>query len=311
MASVASKEQNHFSESVRQILLGLFQRTGIDQRFRYSGIDPTMEKQFYDEAYNWNLGLTDKQLRKYGTLGLNMAITAYRHTPPEVQLAIAQYTFLGILIDEDIMSTSVIREFPPRLFDGRPQLHPILTQFGETLAKMREQFAPYASTVITTNSAEFVAAEMLVRDEGGPSADRLLGSKYADYIRLKSGLGDTYAANVWPRAMFPKTKTYVQTFPYIAEYACYGNDFYSFYKESAAGETENYVSLLAAANDESTLETMEKIAARLSDIDNLVKESLGDGSHRAAWESFTAGYAEFHLHAPRYRLRELIPEYYL
>lgn len=88
------------------------------------------------------------------------------------------------------------------------------------------------------------------------------------------------------------------------------SDFYSFYKEAIAGETENYVSLLAAANRQSALKTMEDLVNRLAEVDRLIKESLRDGPERAAWESFTAGYAEFHLHTPRYRLKELLPEYY-
>lgn len=141
-----------------------------------------------------------------------MAVTAYRHTPFDVQVAIAMYTFLGILIDEDIMSIETIRDFPPRLFDGRPQLHPCLTRFAETLASMRSHFPPYSANIITTNTVDFVSAEMLTRDgtQGGPDGK---ASGYADYIRLKTGLGETYAAFIWPREQFPHTRTYVQTFP--------------------------------------------------------------------------------------------------
>ena len=143
-----------------------------------------------------------------------MAVTAYRHTPVDVQLDIALYTFLGIMVDEpDIMTCSTIREFPSRLFDGRIQLHPILTRFAENLARMRQHFSAYGANIITTNTVDFVNAEMLIRDEGGPEVHGQLASGYADYIRLKTGLGETYAAFIWPRSMFPHTKTYVKTFP--------------------------------------------------------------------------------------------------
>lgn len=162
---------------------------------------------------SYELGISEKQLQKYGTIGLNMAAMAYGHVPFAVQISIALYTSLGIILDDDdILTTRVIREFPPRLFDGRPQLHAVLTHWVQTIVGMREQFPPYSASVITTNAVDFVSAEMLVRDEtqGGPDGK---AEGYADYMRLKNGLGEAYAAFIWPLEMFPQAKTYVQTFP--------------------------------------------------------------------------------------------------
>ena len=85
---------------------------------------------------------------------------------------------------------------------------------------------------------------------------------------------------------------------------------YSFYKEYCNGETENYMSYLARANGQTRIEAVRTTADKLIEVDRRIKQILGDGPEKKAWESFTAGYCEFHLHTTRYRLRELIPEYY-
>ncbi|KAH8100283.1 Trichodiene synthase-domain-containing protein [Cristinia sonorae] len=294
---------------IRDVLVDFFERLGISNRLSTKGIDPALGKRFNDLTREWDLDLAPHHFQKFAALGLNMGTMAYRHTPIDVQMAISIYTTLGIMVDEDIMTIQTICEFPRRLFGGRVQPHPILARFAECLASMHEHFSPYSANAITTNTVDFVSAEMLVRGEGGPDVKGSAGSAYADYIRLKNGLGETYAAFVWPRAMFPETKRYVRTFPYISEFACYGNDLYSFYKEEIVGETENYVSQHAAARGQPSVKSLQDIADKLVEIDSRVREILGDGPEKKAWESFIIGYAEFHLHTPRYRLKEIIPEF--
>ena len=163
--------------------------------------------------HTWNLSIPQDLHDKYATLGLNMAASAYRHTPVEVQVSIALYSFLGIMIDDAIIPSDFIREFPSRYFENRPQLHPILTHFAEMIARVRTHFLPFGANIIITNSLDFVNSEMFVRSEGGPDMHAQVDPSYADYIRLKTGIGEAYAVYVWPRTMFPDTKTYVQTLP--------------------------------------------------------------------------------------------------
>lgn len=96
----------------------------------------------------------------------------------------------------------------------------------------------------------------------------------------------------------------------VPNYACLLSDLYSFYKEFKAGETDNYVSQFAVIHGQTPLEAFKTIAENVLAMDRRVKDILGDGPERQAWESFTAGYAEFHLHTPRYCLKDLLPEFY-
>lgn len=89
------------------------------------------------------------------------------------------------------------------------------------------------------------------------------------------------------------------------------SDLLSFYKEYKDGETDNYMSQLAISNGQTQSQTLRNVAEKLVAIDRRIKNILGSGGERHAWESFTAGYVEFHLRTPRYRLEELLPEYCL
>ena len=204
--------------STRRILLDFIHKSGIDNPFHFIGIDPVVRQRFYDVVNTWDLAITEQQHNKYAALGLNMAASSYRHTPTEVQISIALYSFLGIMIDDAVMSKESIREFPARYFDGRPQLHPILTHFVDIIADTRRHFLPFGANIISTNSLDFINAEMFVRDEGGPDLNGPLDTAYADYIRLKTGIGEAYSIYVWPRSMFSQTKVYAQAIPYVVTF---------------------------------------------------------------------------------------------
>ena len=88
------------------------------------------------------------------------------------------------------------------------------------------------------------------------------------------------------------------------------SDLYSFYKEEKAGEKDNLISQLAAINRQTPLRAFRDLADKALQLDLRIKEILGDTPERKTWESFTAGYAEYHMQTPRYRLREIMPECY-
>lgn len=169
----------------------------------------------YALAETYKLGLCDDQFRNYAELGLNMSVTAYKHTSPALQILIALFTALFTITDDDILTTKIISTFPQRFFDGLPQLHPVLSGLTKVLASIREHYAPFSATIITTNSVDFIGAEMLVRDEeqGGRPDAYDMAAVYADWLRPKNGLGIGYAALIWPSDKFPRSKTYTQAIP--------------------------------------------------------------------------------------------------
>lgn len=88
------------------------------------------------------------------------------------------------------------------------------------------------------------------------------------------------------------------------------SDLLSFPKESLQGETNNYVSQHAAIHSQEVSHSLLDLSDRLVALYSRIEMILGDGPEQKAWESFAAGFTEFHLYVPRYRLRDVIPEYF-
>ena len=127
----APSDQVVSSTDLRSILLGFLSRMDLTQHaLTHSGpIDPIVAQKFTEAISSWDLGLSPKLQERHASVGLLTGAVAYRHTPVEVQVAVAIYTYLGTMCDDDVMSKDALRDFGPRLFDGVPQLHPILDCF--------------------------------------------------------------------------------------------------------------------------------------------------------------------------------------
>ena len=91
---------------------------------------------------------------------------------------------------------------------------------------------------------------------------------------------------------------------------CNCSDLFSFYKEALAGDDGNFVSRYARIQGKTPYEALDVIVDRLILRDETVRTILGAGKARDAWDSFTAGFTQFHILAPRYRMHEVIPEFY-
>ena len=77
-----------------------------------------------------------------------------------------------------------------------------------------------------------------------------------------------------------------------------------------AGDEGNFISRYARLHGKAVHEALEDVVERLTLRDQTVRAILGDGKARDAWDSFTAGFIKFHIITPRYKLRDVIPEFY-
>ena len=199
-------------------MLDFLQRSELMTALAPLHIPADIESQTLALAEAYELSVSEKQLKKYSIVGLVMAVDSYRHVSPKLQVLIALYTTLAAMLDDgEVIPLKTISTFPQRFFDGLPQLHPVLAGFTKALASLREYYAPFSATIITTNAVEFISAEMLVRDEeleGRPDAYDMAAG-YAEWLRPKNGLGDLYAVLIWPRDQFPQSKTYIQAIPCV------------------------------------------------------------------------------------------------
>lgn len=87
------------------------------------------------------------------------------------------------------------------------------------------------------------------------------------------------------------------------------SDLLSFYKEACEGETENYICQLAASKGISHVEALEEVKNTVVDLDQCIREILGDSPERDGWEAFRIGYVDLHLYNERYRLSDILSEF--
>ncbi len=87
------------------------------------------------------------------------------------------------------------------------------------------------------------------------------------------------------------------------------NDVFSYYKAAKSHESANFLHHYARACGESIPSALRQLIDQAINAMHSVRQVL-EGTEREAWEHFVAGYTQFHLLSPRYRLHEIIPEYY-
>ena len=80
----------------------------------------------------------------------------------------------------------------------------------------------------------------------------------------------------------------------------------SFYKEELAGETGNYMSDRARASGKPVEDTLQQVVRETIVIVERIRNILGQGPVRDAWESLASGWIAFHTHSSRYRLKDII-----
>ena len=83
----------------------------------------------------------------------------------------------------------------------------------------------------------------------------------------------------------------------------------SYYKEVLEEDGTAYVARYAQLNGKTVEAAASELSERIVSIIERIRNILGDGRAREAWEDFASGYVHFHL-CPRYKLKEIIPEYF-
>ena len=87
------------------------------------------------------------------------------------------------------------------------------------------------------------------------------------------------------------------------------SDILSYYKESKAGETGTYILSYAKINNKTEIQALKDFVERAVTIVERIR-TLTKGNAREAWDRFMVGYTWFHMMASRYRLREILPEFF-
>lgn len=189
------------------------QRTGISIRGIQCDPEGIVDRRVREIVSAWDI---DESYSKkfYANLaaGVDIAVSAYGHTPIATQVHIAIYTLLTISVDDLIMGTDAVEDFMMRLYTGTPQAHPILHYLAENLVAMPEFFPPEAAKDIIATTVIFVNQTLFDKKlESIPVHQDARG--FVESKRIKNGIAETYSLFIWDKQTFPDILSYIQSVP--------------------------------------------------------------------------------------------------
>ncbi|KAI0732213.1 Trichodiene synthase-domain-containing protein [Fomitopsis betulina] len=271
--------------------------------------DLKLESRVVERIRSWGADMLDL-LRPYIPAATILTITCYAHIDDiDIKVQIVLFSSLVIAMDDpSVLSTPSVRDFHRRLCLGAAQDDSgVVGRLLEVLLGMWEFYPDFSSTSIFTSVSQFVNGCLLEQISGD---SQLAGSSdampFIAYRRNMSGLAEAFAYFIWDKKRFPHVEAYMQAIPDICWYQNHANDVLSFYKEELAGETGNYMSDRARASGKSVQDTLQDVVDETIITVERIRNILGEGPVRDAWESFASGWIAFHTHSPRYRLKELV-----
>ena len=84
----------------------------------------------------------------------------------------------------------------------------------------------------------------------------------------------------------------------------------SFYKELREEDEGAYIVRYAQLNGKSIKDSVDDLVEKIISTTGRIRSILGEGRAREAWENFASGFVHFGLFCPRYRWKEVVPEYF-
>ncbi|RPD62209.1 terpenoid synthase [Lentinus tigrinus ALCF2SS1-6] len=267
-----------------------------------------MRRDIAAEIVSWNDGLDPSFVKGLTDTSCTIAETAYKHTNYEHQFIAALYTaYLTYSDDIGQHNVEVLGEYVQRFTRGQAQSMVAFERLTTLLGTLHEFYPRISADAIIANSLDSFTAmyiELVTKDVPiHPSADR-----YPFYLRLKAGIASAYAHLNFTKSWGDATGNfYLQVLPELELITVGINDILSFYKETLAGETDNYVHLRAAAERKPPLKVFKELVdENVESIRKIEKLAVCQEGLAEICHSYIMGYIEFHLVARRYRLEEVV-----
>ncbi|KAF8957808.1 isoprenoid synthase domain-containing protein [Flammula alnicola] len=238
--------------------------------------------------------------------GVIIASVAYGHLESEAtRVFISLYTAFLVYVDDayqrDVQRVSVFNE---RFVLREPQEDPVLDGLADWLHEIPKHYERVAANIILTATLNLINASLLEFQTKGMQAS-IYAKGYPGFTRAMSGASEAYALMIFPPTV--PLQSYIQALPELVAYIGYGNDVLSFYKEELAGETVNYISVLARCHGLSKMEAFERLATDVVGAQTQISVILEtDKEAFEAWQKFKAGYVGFHTSFDRYLLDDLM-----
>lgn len=194
-------------------ITNFLRRTGITLQDITLDGNHILERCVRENATQLDLG--DVSLEKYDPALVNavwIAGCAYSHTPLEVQVHIALYTFLATCIDDFAIPHAALDAFMERFYSGSLQLHPLLDRLVENLLDMKNYFPTFPTKLIIKSTIDFINM-MAFEQEMDVTTLRPAAVSYVTMKRFYNGAGDAYFCFIFDKFNFPDASGYIQALP--------------------------------------------------------------------------------------------------
>lgn len=215
-----------------------------------------------------------------------MGEMSYHHHDYELKFLISLFTFFMIYIDDrsSRYDPAPFAAFQQNYALQRPQLDPVLDHFAGCLASMWNYYDPFTANAIVASALEFINGcyleSLTANMEVNPCADR-----YPYFLRSKTGVAQAYAFMIFPKAVHPSPRSFIQAAPSVSYWIDITNDILSFYKEELAHETANYVHLRAAVVKREPIQVVKDLVDEALSASRSIESTLKEDA-LAAWFTF-------------------------
>ncbi|KAI0770506.1 terpenoid synthase [Fomes fomentarius] len=259
------------------------------------------------EIVSWDRALSWTYINALTDTSCTVAECAYPHTSYEHQLLIALYTaYLTYADDVGQHNVEAVGQFVRRFTQKAPQLDPAFDRLTALLGTMYG-FYPYTSGdgIINNTLDSLTGMYIELTTQGGVIAPA--AARYPYYLRLKTGIASAYAHFNFTRDWAVGAgMSYLQMLPDLELIIVGVNDILSFYKETLAGETDNYVHMRAVAERKPPIKVLRQLADEVLDsVSRLEELAAAQSGLDRIFRSFLMGYIEFHFNARRYHMEDL------
>ncbi|OAX39480.1 terpenoid synthase [Rhizopogon vinicolor AM-OR11-026] len=296
-------------QSIRQALVDFYQRVGL--KYVEVKLDEALYNECCREATNRGFPMDGSySIRPYMAIGVATFCYCYAYLPDRAtKMWICLYTALHICIDDRVnrgKDTKHLYRFHERFANCKPQGDPGLQALDSLLREVHLYYPALVSSLITTSSLDFVSALLIELD----TTDMQISTKapfYPEYSRLLSGIGSAFSLFIFP-ATIPYQE-YIQCMPDLMYVVNGVNDVLSFYKEEAAGENANYVSLVAATRGLTKLNALRGLVEKTAEAHHNILECLEP--HPEAYDAYVTffdGCVKLYAALRRYKLEEIMLE---
>jgi hypothetical protein len=245
---------------------------------------------------SWAIADIDRHVPHMITPAAAMAEMSYHHHEYQIKRLIALFTFFMIYIDDrsSRCDPAPFAAFQQNYALQRQQMDPVLDQFAVCLAGMWNYYDPFTANAIVASALEFVNGcyleSITANMELNPSADR-----YPYFLRSKTGVAQAYTFMIFPKAVHPSPRGFIQAAPSVSYWIDITNDILSFYKEELAHETANYVHLRAAVVRREPIQVVRDLVEEALGASWSIESTLKEDA-LAAWYTFKVRHAGLPVH---------------